>query len=489
MLEIAFRRSELWDRATPVAAFGLSFFRRFRASASLLLAALPLAATVVSAPTASAEPRFTISGSTAVGDRLMPALVEGYTLSRGLSVIVEREGDPSAETLRALFGLDPVFTVDLVKRGSTAGLKALIDGEAAVAMSSRRARASEATAEGLDLYSPEAEHVLALDALAVVVAPSNPLASISLQEVARIFSGQITDWRELGLPAGPIAVHSRSAGAGALDGFTSMALAPYDATILEGAPRHASDEDLVAAVAADPAAIGFASIGFVETVRAVPIILSCGVIAPPDAFSAKAEEYPLSRRLFLYAKPSLEPPAARALMEFALSDQAQPIIARAGMVDLEMRTQGKEGLSSRLINAIQAPAAAQAKEAVRRFVDVARGASRLSTTFRFAEGDLLDAKAFDDAGRLARWLERPENARKTVTLIGFTDSSRAHQTSLSLAAARAEAVRRSVLIQISPTFDPARLKTDAFGGVAPVACDDTEAGRLANSRVEVWISQ
>ncbi len=338
-----------------------------------------------------------------------------------------------------------------------------------------------------DPQAQESEHILALDGLAIVVAKENPLGAISLPDLAAVFSGAISDWSELGLPGGPIRVQARDDQSGTFDTFRSLVLKPAERPLSESAERHASNDDIVAAVASDPFSIGFTTFADANGIKTISMSLTCGIVSRPDEFTVQSEEYPLSRRLYLYTRGEAGSPEARALIEYAASDSAQPIISGTGFVDQRVKTAKPGSAGERLVNGMRAARSAEEKGEMRKFVEVSRGAVRLSPTYRFQPGhDLLDAKAFADAERLARWMERPENVARRILLAGFADGSGSFTTNKALTLKRAEAVRRAILVQVSPGFDAARLLVDGFGSAAPIACDDDAGGAAANRRVEVW---
>src|SRR3546814_10449651 len=121
-------------------------------------------------------------------------------------------------------------------------------------MSSRPIKAEEASAAkaaGLSqLDTPAHELVLALDGLSVVVHPDSPLNQIEKQTIRRIFSGQISDWSQLGLPRGRIALHARDDKSGTWDSFRAMVLG--DAPLSPRADRYESTAKLAAAAERDP---------------------------------------------------------------------------------------------------------------------------------------------------------------------------------------------------------------------------------------------
>lgn len=463
-----------------------------RRTAAFIAAGLMSAATPpLIAPAAAQDAQIAIQGSNTVGGALMPALLKSFGAANGVDMRV----DPGSETparlsMTGFRGEAPVISISLERLGSSTSFKGLLAGTADIGMSSRVIKDVEAEALGGDMRGEDSEHVVALDGLAVIVSPANPLNTITPKEIADIFAGRITDWRELGFSVGPISVNGRDSQSGTFDTFNSLALKPFGVEISETAQRYYSSDELAAVVAADPLAIGFVSLSQVGAAKPLALALDCGLIIGPGEFSVKSEEYPLSRRLHLYTKGVPTNRAAQALVDFALSDAAQPTIKAVGFENQALAMQRGAPFADRVFSAVGLAGGAAEKRSVREFIDVASNAERLSLTFRFIRGsDLLDAKSLADAGRLARWLSQAENADAKVKLVGFSDDLGAFSDNLRLTEGRAEAVKRALLINVSPGFDASRVETMGFGEIAPVSCNTSERGRAGNRRVEVWVSR
>ncbi|MEL6979908.1 MAG: substrate-binding domain-containing protein [Pseudomonadota bacterium] len=440
------------------------------------------------ATAARAEPEeLSIKGSNTVGGVLMPALIEGWIGASGWTYAPDEAGETAARlNAAALDGGEPRLRIALERLGSSTSFKALADGSAEIGMSSRAIKDAEAEtlgASGVDMRGEASEHVIALDGLALIVSPQNPLLTISPEEAAQVFSGEIADWRAFRQRARPIRVHARDDQSGTFDTFNSLALKPFGKEISPTALRYFSNAEIITQVSADPDAIGFVPLGYVRDVRALTIALECGLIVAPDAFTVKSEEYPLGRRLHLYTIGAPRSAAARQLVAFAKSDAAQPLVAEAGFVTQSLERQSRDAFSNHLLSAMGLAADEAQRTALQRLFQFSGDSDRLSITFRFQnESDLLDAKSLTDAGRLARWLEQPENRSGVVRLMGFGDGP-------ELSTARAEAARRAILINSAPGFDASRIETYGFGDAAPVACPAARGAARSNRRVEVWVSR
>src|SRR5690606_15066977 len=143
---------------------------------------------------------------------------------------------------------------------------ALKDGSAELAASSRPIKAAEAEAlRGLgDLRSPQAEQIIALDGLAIIVHPSNPLHSLSTAQLAQVFSGAAPTWEALGGKGGPIKLYARDDQSGTYDTFKELVLGAHGAQLSPQAQRFESSERLSDQVSQDPSGIGFIGLPYIR---------------------------------------------------------------------------------------------------------------------------------------------------------------------------------------------------------------------------------
>ncbi|MBN9268144.1 MAG: substrate-binding domain-containing protein [Hyphomicrobium sp.] len=206
--------------------------------------------------------RFGIYGSNTIGARLMPNLVEAYAASAGASTERSASNDPEQVELNLTNRTGaPLAQVDIRSHGSGTGIPALIDGKASIAMLSRPISEKETLAlqqAGLpDLRSAEYAHVLAMDGILVFVSPKNPLATLSLDEIAGIFAGTIRDWGAVGGVPGSINVYARDNKSGTFDTFNSLVLRTRNLALRKDAKQFESSEELSDEVARDPNGIGY----------------------------------------------------------------------------------------------------------------------------------------------------------------------------------------------------------------------------------------
>ena len=437
-----------------------------------------------------------IHGSDTVGEELMPLLVEGYAAKRRAAVARREDIGDNRVALAVAddFGSgDPVIDVQIQSKGSSTGFKSLIAREADIAMSSRPVRPSEvdaiAGAGRGDLNDVRQEYIVAVDSIMTVVSPENPVGELTVGQLADLFAGRISNWSEVGGPDLPVTVYSRNTDSGTFGVFEDQVLKPAGRTLSADAVILGSNDAIADAVVQDAGGIGYVGFAYVRDAKTVDLIASCGIRMSSSVFAAKTEEYPLERRLRLYVDNSDMTEHVRGLLDYAISADAEPLVQKAGFIDLGV-IEDESGLdSARLMDAAETANDTYALKLLRTMMIDLGGAKRLSTTFRFAPGSSqLDNKAERDLGRMIAYLSRPENADREVLLVGFTDSDGAFSANAALSEGRAQAALDALLAH--PEADRLaglRMRATGYGELSPVGCNDDFKGRQRNRRVEVWL--
>jgi len=443
-------------------------FRRTLLRRAVLVTLLPL----LPVPLLASEPTpilLRLQGSNTINAGLGPRLVAGLLAERGYRDPQRVPGAVLDEW--QVVAHDPngnPVAVSIAAHGSSTGFAALAAGTTDLAASSRPINDSEVTAlAGLgDLRSKEAEYVIGLDGLAIIVHPGNPLRELNLQQLAQVFAGDITDWQQLGGKPGPIRIYARDDRSGTYDTFRELVLNPAGKRLSAAAKRYESNEELARQVADDPAGVGFTSLA--AAAKSPKLALRDGegrAIAPSEA-SIATEDYPLARRLFLYGPPDRRSDWARSLLEFSQTPAGQAVVQQSGFV-----AQRIEPLT--LDDTQGMPAT---------YVELARRAQRLTVNFRFTAGSAqLDNKAMRDVERLADFMRLPENANRHLLLAGFNDATEDPACAALLARLRALAVATALRHQ--KVFTQELL---SLGDQLPVA-GLSPNGRVKNRRVEAWI--
>ena len=243
-----------------------------------------------------------------------------------LSGTVATDGSTSMEKVIGALGeafmeANPDTTFTYNPTGSGSGIQAVQEGRCDIGLSSRALKDAEKEA-GLT------ETVLAYDGIAMIVNPANPVEDLSLEQIADIFTGKITDWSEVGGDPGAISCIGRESGSGTRDGFESIT-DTKDSCKLD--QELTSTGGVIEAVAGNPNAIGYASLSAVEGKAAVKALTVNGV-ACTEA-TVLDGSYQIQRPFVLVTKEGVTlSAAAQALFDFATSAAASDLIKNAGAV-------------------------------------------------------------------------------------------------------------------------------------------------------------
>ncbi|WP_322891525.1 MULTISPECIES: phosphate ABC transporter substrate-binding/OmpA family protein [unclassified Yoonia] len=343
-------------------------------------------------------------------------------------------------------------------------------------------------AGGTDLRDVSRERIVALDALVPIVHPTNSVRSVSLEDLALVASGRITNWSELGGDNAPIRMVLPAEGSSVDTAFSELVLDPNRARVRASAERVNDDSDAAAAVMADPTAIAIATVSETGSAEVLPIRQSCGPLAYATDFAIKAEEYPLSRRVYAYTGDDDLTSTQTSFLNFMTSPAAQPLIQSVGYVDQSVVAQPISLQGTRMTSAILSASTGATLAAVQNLSRELATAERLSTTFRFATGSAnLDNKALEDVQRMVDFLNSPAARNRDILIIGFTDDVGRFDLNERLALLRAGSVRDALVTALGGDVLAGRTSVASYGPLAPVGCNDTADGRESNRRVEVWL--
>ncbi|MEI6847467.1 MAG: phosphate ABC transporter substrate-binding protein [Chlorobiaceae bacterium] len=201
---------------------------------------------------------------------------------------------PLAKSFSAYFTKKYGARVSVSESGSGNGAKSLINGSCAVATMSRSMKEQELAVARKKGINPVA-HVIAMDGLAVVVHPANPVRSLTKVQISSMYTGKITNWKEVGGPNASIVVIQRESNSGTQESFKELVVGK-GVHIKGNAETQSSNGAVKSRVSLTPSAIGFIGLGFVD--RSVKVIAVNGIF--PAVQSVRNGSYPLSRPLYFY---------------------------------------------------------------------------------------------------------------------------------------------------------------------------------------------
>ena len=246
-----------------------------------------------------------------------PAALSGSVSTNGSTSMEKVIGILSEQFMADNSGV----TVTYDPTGSGAGIEAAGNGSADIGLSSRALK-DEEKAGGLT------ETVVALDGIAVIVNANSKVEDLTVEQIAKIFTGEITDWSEVGGEAGTISCIGREAGSGTRDGFESITNT-RDACKLD--QELTSTGGVIEAVAGNPNAIGYASLSAVEGKDTIKALTVGGVACTEE--TVLDGSYAIQRPFVLVTRTGEAlSPAAQAFFDFATSSAANDLIKSAGAV-------------------------------------------------------------------------------------------------------------------------------------------------------------
>jgi len=409
---------------------------------------------------------FTLQGSNTIGAHLAPAWAMAYLKAKGCDYVHVRALENNNEVrVIGKRGYLSVY-IDIHAHGSSTGFKGLHLKTADIALASRSIKPTEKAQlkHYGNMSSFNAEHVVAIDGLAVVVNPSNPIEQLTVEQVAQIFSGKIRNWREVGGLNHAINIYARDDNSGTWDTFSSLVLGKSH-NLSASAARFESNDQLSDSVARDVAGIGFVGLASVRRSKALAIQEQDSTPLLPEPLYVATEDYALARRLYMYTPAYGNKPEVDEFIAFAHSITGQKIVEEIGFIS--------QNPISLAVDTVDSP---------RIYSALTQHGKRLSINFRFVPGDAnLDNKAKQDVQRVVDYINKNKDDSIQIQLVGFsklkaTESRAKVISKLRTAAVKAELFRQGIV-------------TDAIIGLGadlPVAANEGRSA-LKNERVEIWL--
>jgi len=246
------------------------------------------------------------------------------TPAASVSGTVSTDGSTSMEKVigalsESYMAANKDVTVNYNPTGSGAGITAVQEGTCDIGLSSRALK-DEEKAAGLK------ETVLAYDGIAIIVHPDNPVSDLSIEQIAKLYTGEITNWKDVGGSDAEVVLIGREAASGTRDGFESITGTKDKCQYRQ---ELTSTGDVITAVSQNPDAIGYASLAAIkDSVKA----LSVDGVTPSEA-TVKDGSYPVQRPFVLVTvEGKTLSAAAQSFFDYATSADAADIIAKVGAV-------------------------------------------------------------------------------------------------------------------------------------------------------------
>jgi len=256
--------------------------------------------------------------------------------------IIENKGSDTLVNLalawaEAYMESRPEVRISVTGGGSGTGIAALINGTVDIANASRRMKVEEVEAAEANGISP-VEFVVARDAIAIVVHPSNPVNELTFQQISDIYTGRVTNWEEVGGEDRPVVLLSRESNSGTyvyfLENVVRMGDGESDLLFSPGALLMPSSEGITAEVSDNPNTIGYDGLGYVTPEQKVVAMArdASGPFVLPSVDSVNDGSYPIARPLYMYTAG--EPTEQAAAFLDWVTGEGQAVVPELGFVPL-----------------------------------------------------------------------------------------------------------------------------------------------------------
>jgi phosphate transport system substrate-binding protein len=230
----------------------------------------------------------------------------------------------------------PDIRISVTGGGSGTGIAALVNGTVDIANASRKIKEEE-IAEAQSNGVKSVEHIIARDAIAVIVNPENPVSELTLQQISDIYSGKYTNWTEVGGEDRPIVRLSRETNSGTHVYFLETVLrlgSKEDKTLFSmDTLLLPSSEGIISEVRDNPNAIGYDGLGYVpDDLKMIAIAKEAGsAYVLPSIETVNDKSYAIARDLYMYTD-GVPTGIVKEYLDWILSDEAQVIVAELGFV-------------------------------------------------------------------------------------------------------------------------------------------------------------
>lgn len=260
-----------------------------------------LAVAALASTSTLAQDKIVIKGSDTLGAKMVPQLSEAYKAAGNTA------------------------TFEIAAEGSSTAFTNLLAGTADIGMSSRDVKDAEKddfTSKGMDLK----EHVAAADMIAVILNEANSVGELTLEQVEGIFTGDITDWSEVGGRPGAISVYTRNTSSGTYKSFQEMAMNKRDYG--SDTQKMAGNEQIAEEVSKNSNGVGYVGLAYAEKDG-----IKSAKVDGYEADPKDVESYPIARKLYYYTVAGKLSAASSKFLEWAMNDDvARKVVDRVGFI-------------------------------------------------------------------------------------------------------------------------------------------------------------
>ena len=407
----------------------------------------------------------TISGSNTMGEEMMPELAKTYMETKLNLKNVSISKSDNGDIIVSGQGVQGILTIKIEMVGSEKGINKLVKDSCDIAMSSREIKDGEVT-ETVN-HSTNSEYVIARDGLAVIVNEENPIQELSKNDLAEIFSGQKTEWAEFGNYFGTITILTLDQNSSTNSIMETLILNRDVKKIAPDMQKVKSIKDLLNGVAKNKFAIAYLSSS--KTADMKNLKISGYGMSPiaPSIQTLSTEDYPICRRMYLYANTNKKGENVQKFLDFCNSSEAFESIKKMGFIPNSLEC-------SKAMTPVMDSSQASL------YRNLYKGnACRLTTTLFFNNRlNQLDNKGLNDISRILAY--QSKNTSKNILLCGFANASGNHTVDIA---------RSETLISIvKKEFESKGVRVESMAvGSSVLVAGKNASNQNKNNRIEVWM--
>ncbi|MCK0095016.1 substrate-binding domain-containing protein [Yoonia sp. F2084L] len=337
---------------------------------------------------------------------------------------------------------------------------------------------------------PFSQQMIGLDAFSVVVAPNAEISQISVNDLARIFAGEVTNWSQIG--GADVNILPLQMPATSLIGsdVANLVMQPAGKEIAGNVLTMAQEAGIVASINQFPGSVSIVSTGSANPDLVVPVAGSCGVAVAPTPFNIVSGDYPLIRPIMASYAQAPATQLVTELFDFASSDVAQVLLDREGFINNTTIRQDGGTKNARLSGLLDASFDSDQRDAAAEMFQALFDAERLSATLvggqvSGPEGAWNRAVLLD----LAQALGDPALAGREIAFVGIGESTAGSAAAVAASAASAAAMQAAFALMASREIaaSDVTLASYGFGDVSKVTCIDGQVAGSEYTRIEVWV--
>ena len=433
------------------------------------------------------EAKLSIVGSDVLGVGLLPVLMEYFSMKYDIALIQQLSNHAEKPTfiLGEVAGVNDIeISVSLTE--STIAYEEVLNRSASFGMVSWTPNYDFTSSSNSGELTGITSKLIGINAIAVLVSQDNPIDVLTMAQIAGIFSGEITNWAEVGGQDGEISVYALEPSSNSAQLFSDRILVPENAVVTSEAQIFDTGSDISRAIIQDLNAIGFASLALSEGAKVLSLRGECGIVFSPTKFSIQTEEYPLTEQLYMVKSRHAQTAAGDALWTFLDSETAQVAVEYAGFVNSRVSTESFSQNGERLISLILAGQEIAPVSKIREFANDLRYAQRLSTALRFDyNNDELDLRTEQQISQLASYIMENYGPNQEVIVAGFTSTKGMATFNTAHSLKAAQLVQNNLAEDLSDV--PISIISKGYGNVSPLNCGATAHEENMNQHIEIWI--